>query len=80
MRTGCEVRRLVLNALSALSAQRAQIRARESFLKWPEVAIRHRGHPDSLIRKIVYENPLKFLGQSRNFDFTPPEVPAGAEA
>jgi len=44
------------------------------------VAIRHRGHPDSLIRKIVYENPLKFLGQSRNFDFTPPEVPAGAEA
>jgi hypothetical protein len=33
-----------------------------------------RGHPESLIRRIVYENPLTFFSQSRNFDFTPPEV------
>jgi predicted metal-dependent TIM-barrel fold hydrolase len=39
--------------------------------------MRRRGHPESLIRKIVYENPLEFFRQSRNFHFTPPE---GAEA
>ena len=37
------------------------------------LAMRLRGHPESLIRRIVYENPLKFFSQSRNFDFTPPE-------
>ena len=31
--------------------------------------MRRRGHPDSLIRRVVYENPIEFLGQS-------PEVPA----
>jgi predicted metal-dependent TIM-barrel fold hydrolase len=41
------------------------------------MAMRHRGHPESLIRRMVYENPIKFLGQSRGFDFTPPE---GSEA
>ena len=37
--------------------------------------MRRRGHPESLIRKVVYENPLEFFSQSRNFEFTPPEVP-----
>lgn len=41
------------------------------------LAMRKRGHSEALIRKIVYENPLKFFGQSRGFDFVPPEgVPA----
>jgi len=40
--------------------------------------MRMRGHPESLIRKVVYENPLEFFSQSRNFDFRPPEVPEAA--
>jgi len=32
--------------------------------------MRRRRHPESLIRKLVYENPLKFFNQSRNFKFT----------
>ena len=36
-------------------------------------AMRRRGHPESLVRRIVYENPLAFMNQSRNFTFTPPE-------
>ncbi len=39
------------------------------------LAMRRRGHPESLIRKIVYENPIKFFSQSKNFKFTPPAVP-----
>ncbi len=39
------------------------------------LAMRRRGHPESLIRKIVYENPIKFFSQSKNFTFTPPAVP-----
>jgi uncharacterized protein len=35
-------------------------------------AMRRRGHPESLIRRIVYENPLKLMRQSRGFEFTPP--------
>ena len=35
-------------------------------------SMRRRGHPESLIRKIVYDNPLQFMRQSRNFRFTPP--------
>lgn len=38
------------------------------------VEMRRRGHAESLIRKVVYENPLEFFGQSENFAFTPPEV------
>jgi predicted metal-dependent TIM-barrel fold hydrolase len=38
------------------------------------VAMQRRGHPDSLIHKIVYENPLEFFSQSKNFQFTPPDV------
>ena len=37
------------------------------------MAMKRRGHPESLIRKIVYDNPLEFFSQSRNFQFTPPE-------
>ena len=36
--------------------------------------MRRRGHSESLIRKIVYENPLEFFSQSRNFNFTPPDA------
>lgn len=41
--------------------------------------MRRRGHTESLIRKIVYDNPLEFFSQSENFSFTPPDVmqPAG---
>ncbi len=35
--------------------------------------MRRRGHPESLIRRVVYENPLKFFSQSRNFEFVPRE-------
>ncbi len=34
-------------------------------------AMRKRGHPESLIRRVVYENPLTFFSQSRNFKFQP---------
>jgi predicted metal-dependent TIM-barrel fold hydrolase len=36
-------------------------------------AMRRRGHPESLIQRIVYENPLAFFGQSEHFTFTRPE-------
>jgi len=35
--------------------------------------MRRRGHPDALVRKVVYDNPLEFFNQSRNFRFTPRE-------
>jgi len=36
--------------------------------------MRRRGVPDSRIKKIVYDNPLEFFKQSRNFKFTPPDT------
>ena len=33
--------------------------------------MRRRGHSESLIRRVVYENPLTFFRQSQNFQFTP---------
>ena len=36
--------------------------------------MRRRGHADSKIRKVVYENPLEFFRQCRNFQFTPPDT------
>ncbi len=36
--------------------------------------MRRRGHPESLIRRVVYDNPLSFFSQSRNFAFDPPEA------
>lgn len=42
--------------------------------------MRRRGHSESKIKKIVFDNPIEFFSQSRNFDFTPPEILApGAE-
>ena len=37
--------------------------------------MRRRGHPESVIRKVVYENPIEFFSQSDHFDYVPPEVP-----
>ncbi|MEE3370297.1 MAG: TatD family hydrolase [Planctomycetota bacterium] len=34
--------------------------------------MRRRGHPESLIRRVVYENPLEFFRQSQGFQFAPP--------
>ena len=31
------------------------------------LAMRLRGHPESLIRRVVYDNPLEFFSQSRGF-------------
>ena len=42
--------------------------------------MRKRGHAESLIQKVVYENPLTFFSQSRNFRFKPPEVPESTPA
>jgi predicted metal-dependent TIM-barrel fold hydrolase len=42
------------------------------------VEMRRRGHPESLIRKVVYENPLEFFRQSQHFEYTPPDVPEAA--
>jgi predicted metal-dependent TIM-barrel fold hydrolase len=42
--------------------------------------MRRRRHPESLIRKIVYDNPLAFFRQSQNFSFTPRETAAQTEA
>jgi predicted metal-dependent TIM-barrel fold hydrolase len=36
--------------------------------------MRKRGHSESLIRRVVYDNPLTFFSQSRNFVFNPPDV------
>lgn len=44
------------------------------------MAMRKRGHSEATIRKIVYENPIQFFSQSRNFDFKPPEVPEATAA
>jgi len=36
--------------------------------------MRLRRHAAATIRKIVYENPIRFFRQARNFNFNPPEV------
>ncbi len=36
--------------------------------------MRRRGHPESLIRQVAYENPLEFFRQSQHFQFTPPDA------
>jgi len=35
--------------------------------------MRRRGHPESTIRRVVYDNPLEFFRQSRRFVFDAPE-------
>jgi predicted metal-dependent TIM-barrel fold hydrolase len=34
--------------------------------------MRRRGHSESLIRQVVYDNPLRFFSQSRHFSFNGP--------
>ncbi len=41
--------------------------------------MRRRGHSDSQIKKVVYDNPLEFFRQSKHFRFTPPDTLAGRE-
>ncbi len=41
--------------------------------------MRRRNHAESLIRQVVYENPLKFFAQSKNFHFVPREGSEVAE-
>ena len=41
--------------------------------------MRRRRHPESLIRKVVYENPVAFFSQSQNFSFQPREEKAGEQ-
>lgn len=36
--------------------------------------MRRRGHSERKIKKIVYDNPLEFFRQARNFQFTPPDT------
>lgn len=38
------------------------------------IEMRRRGHPESLIRKIVYENPVQFFSQSQGFQFKAPDA------
>ncbi|MBW3630880.1 MAG: TatD family hydrolase [Gemmatimonadetes bacterium] len=39
------------------------------------LALRRRGHTNELIRRVVYENPIGFLGQSPKFDLLPRSAP-----
>jgi uncharacterized protein len=41
--------------------------------------MRKRGHSESLIRRVVYENPVTFFSQSRNFLFNPPDIAEAAQ-
>lgn len=41
--------------------------------------MRRRGHAESVIRKVVYENPLEFFSQSQNFRFQAPEARQASE-
>jgi predicted metal-dependent TIM-barrel fold hydrolase len=41
--------------------------------------MRRRRHPESVIRRVVYENPLTFFSQSQNFRFQPREGGAGGQ-
>ena len=36
--------------------------------------MRRRGHSERKIQRIVYDNPLEFFSQARNFEFTPPDT------
>lgn len=42
--------------------------------------MRRRGHSESLIKRMVFDNPLEFFRQSAHFDFTPPSFPEAATA
>jgi predicted metal-dependent TIM-barrel fold hydrolase len=38
------------------------------------IEMRRRGHAESLIRRVVYENPVQFFSQSQAFNFKAPEA------
>lgn len=38
------------------------------------IEMRRRGHPESTIRKVVYDNPLTFFRQNERFRFTEPDA------
>ena len=40
--------------------------------------MRRRGHDESVIRKVVYENPLSFFSQCARFEYTPREMATAA--
>ncbi len=42
--------------------------------------MRKRGHSETKIKKIVYDNPLKFFRQSKNFQFKSPDIVYGPGA
>lgn len=35
--------------------------------------MRRRGHPESMIRRVVFDNPMEFFAQSQNFKFVHPD-------
>ena len=35
--------------------------------------LRARGHNETTIQSLVYENPISFFSQARNWNFTPPQ-------
>jgi predicted metal-dependent TIM-barrel fold hydrolase len=39
--------------------------------------MRKRGHSEAKIKKIVYDNPIKFFSQSKNFQFKSPDIAYG---
>jgi predicted metal-dependent TIM-barrel fold hydrolase len=39
--------------------------------------MRKRGHSETKIKKVVYDNPIEFFSQSKNFTFKPPVVSYG---
>lgn len=39
--------------------------------------MRKRGHSETKIKKVVYDNPLKFFSQSKNFQFKSPDLTYG---
>ncbi len=40
-------------------------------------ALRARGHSESIIRKVVYDNPLRFFSQAKRFNFKPDDEMPG---
>ena len=36
--------------------------------------MRRRGHQESMIRKVVFENPLSYFAQCARFEYTPREL------
>jgi predicted metal-dependent TIM-barrel fold hydrolase len=44
------------------------------------IELRRRGHSEATIRRVVYENPLSFFGQSPNFTFRAPDEQVESQA